>query len=173
MPFRRQASLRPVKSLKHIVNLSSAIINDTVTTIPLAETVAVSNLSSTTEVDDGSTINAVFLQVEAVTTSVWDLQPAIYMLVFKSTGDDLTRPQPNLAGGSGVKRMIIHQEMKMLAQDPAVSDFPRTVFSGVIRLPPRLKRFGYQDKLYCILQGTAGSTGQAQICLQCIYKEFR
>jgi len=170
---RRMSALRPVKSLKHVVNISSAIIGSTVTTVPLAETVAVSNLTSTTEVDDGSTINAIFLQVEAVTTAAWSLQPAIYLAVFKNTGDDLANPQPNLVGISGVKRQVLHQEMKMLAQDPEISDFPRTVFSGVIRIPPRLKRMGYQDKLYCLLQGTAGGTGTAQICLQCIYKEFR
>ncbi len=166
-------SLRPVKSLKHVINISTAIIGDTVTTVPLAETVAVSNLASPTEVDDGSTIHSIFLQVEAVTTAVWSLQPAIYAIVFKDPGDDLANPQPNLVGISAVKRFVLHQEMRMLAQDPAVSDFPRTVFSGVIKMPPRLRRMGYQDKLYLLLQGTAGGTGTAQVCIQCIYKEFR
>ncbi len=153
------------------MDVQTAVINTTVTTVPLVETVAVSNLGSTTEVDDGSTISSIYLAVEALTTSVWSLQPAFYMIVFKDLGNDLSDPQPNLTGTSPVKRQIIHQEMVMLAKDPAVSNFPRTIFKGAIRIPPRLKRFGYADKLFCLMQGIG--TGTAQVCVQCIYKEFR
>ncbi len=175
MPFRsRQATrLRPVKSLKHIIDSRTAVIDGLVTTVPLAETVAVANLASTTEVEDGSNVSSIYLKVEALTTAIWSLQPAVYLAVFKNPGNNLSTPNPNNMGPSDVKRFVIHQEMVMLAQNPADgAQFPRTVFNGVIKIPRGYRRFGYADKLLCLLQGPGG-TGTSQMCVQCIYKEFR
>ena len=52
--------------------------------------------------------------------------------------------------------------------------FPRTVFKGAIRIPPRLKRFGYKDRLIVLFQHPAAETSAVtQVCVQSIYKEFR
>ncbi len=176
MVFRRSnLRLRPVKSLKHIVDIQSAVLTSGVTVAPIIETTSTPALGSTTEVADGSTISAIYLRVEALTTVAHTLQPAFYMIVYKDPGNNLASdPLPALTGISENKRWVIHQEMVMLAKDPAVSSFPRTVFNGVIRIPPRLKRFGYSDKLKVRLSHSSGeTTGESQFCLQSIYKEFR
>ncbi len=95
------------------------------------------------------------------------------MLVFKDLANQLSNPAPSGSGISPVKRQVIHQEMTMVGNG-AQTAFPRTMFQGVIRIPPRLRRFGFGDKLFILLQNDAGeSTGITNVCIQCIYKEFR
>jgi len=174
---RFSARLHPVHSLKHIVDTAtSAIPGGVTTTVILAESKTSPSLSAVTEVNDGSTINAVFLRVEIVHNSgTFTTIPRIYMMVFKNPGNNLALPFPGGAGASDAKRYIIHQEMAMITQ--AASDagtFPRTLFQGVVKLPPRLKRMGYNDRLqigYSL--DVAESTGIINVCTQCIYKEFQ
>ncbi len=99
----------------------------------------------------------------------------IYMSVFKNPGNNLVGPNPNGSGVSDNKKHLIHQEMLMTAGTLSGTDnFPRTLFQGVVRIPPRLKRFGYDDKLFILLQNGSGeTTGITNVCVQCIYKEFQ
>ncbi len=144
----------------------------------MIETVASPSLGSTTEVADAGTVSSIYLRVEALTTADFTLQPAFYMIVFKDIANDLADPNPAGTGISESKRWIIHQEMVMLSQGESSSGegagFPRTIFNGVIKLPIRYKRFGFGDKLKVLMALLAGeTTGVAQVCVQCIYKEFR
>ncbi len=175
MVYRRAMALRPVKSLKHVIDATTATIDAVVTTVPLATAVATAALASPEEVQDACTINSIYLRAEAVTTEVFTLQPSIYMIVYKDPGDNLSSdPSPNNVGPNPNKRHVIHQEMVMMSKDPAISSFPRTVFNGVIKLPRGIRRMGLQDKLKALFQGPPGeTTGQTQLCVQCIYKEFR
>jgi len=51
---------------------------------------------------------------------------------------------------------------------------PRTMFQGVIKIPPKLKRFGVDDRLLVAFQhDSAETTGITSVCVQCIYKEYR
>ncbi len=178
MVYRRALQLRPVKSLKHIVDIRTGVTTGgAVTTVPLIEAVGTPALATPTEVADGSTVSSIYLRVEAVATNTFALQPALYMIVYKDPGNHLADdPAPSGTGTNENKRWVIHQEMIMLAQtvDTAGGSFPRTMFNGVIKIPRSLKRNGFGDKLKLLL-GTQGAetTGTANICVQCIYKEFR
>ncbi len=176
---RRALQLRPVKSLKHIVDVRTAVQFGLVTTAPLIETVSSPALASTAECEDGSTVSSIYLRIEAITTTNFTLQPAFYMIVFKDPGNHLADdPDPSTTGINENKRWIIHQEMVMLSKSDSDAGegagFPRTIFKGVIKIPRSLKRNGFGDKLKCLMgfQGVE-TTGVAQVCLQCIYKEYR
>ncbi len=169
----RALRLRPVQSLKHIVDVATSAVLAVVSVVPVIEVVASPALGTTTQVNEGSTINAIYLRVEVLATNVFAGVPRLYMAVFKNPGNNLSVPNSNGTGSSDNKRYVIHQEMVMTGGNET-SAFPRTVFSGVIKILPRLKRFGYNDKLVVILQNGSGeTTGINNACVQCIYKEFQ
>ncbi len=91
------------------------------------------------------------------------------MYVWKNNGGNLsTQPAPNVVGGSDFKKLIFHQEMKMLEQ--SVNGNPRTIFNGVIVIPKHMRRLGPNDEISLRLL-TPGVN--ASVCFQCHYKEFR
>jgi len=174
MPRHSALRLRPVQSVKHIVDTASSTILAVLTAVPVV--IAVDNpvLAQVTNVASGSTVSSIFLRVEIISTTSYTQVPRVYMTVFKNPGNNLGSPNANASGSDDAKRYIIHQEMAMVSGVPATSEFPRTLFQGVIKIPPRLKRFGYNDRLVVLLQNGVGeTTGIANVCVQCIYKEFR
>ncbi len=179
MVMRRQAlRLRPVSSLKHIVDTTGAIIGAAQSVTDVIDTVQSPALGQPNQCSEGSTVSAIYLRVEAVVAVGASNIDNIYMAVFKNPANNLTLP-PNVAalGSYDAKRYVIHQEMVMLGQpggNPGSANIARTVFKGVIKLPRSFKRNGYDDKLQVLLQHTVGeSTQDTSFCLECIYKEFR
>ncbi len=153
--------------------MATSTVTSVISTIPIIEAVASPVLANVTEVEEGTTIHAIYLRVEVFATNAFSSVPRIYMLVFKDLANQLSNPNPSGSGISPVKRQILHQEMTMVGNG-AQTAFPRTMFQGVVRIPPRLKRFGYGDKLFILLQNDAGeTTGITNVCIQAIYKEFR
>ncbi len=172
MPLRTGLRLRPVNSKKHIVDVATSAVLAVLSAIPIIESNDAPVLGSPTQVLSGSTVNAIFLRVEALATNVFAGVPRIYMSVYKDPGGNAGNPNPNGSGIDDKKRFILHQEMTMLGGNET-SAFPRTVFQGVVRIPPRLKRMGYGDRVRILLQNGAGeTTGITNVCIQCIYKEF-
>ncbi len=168
----RAMRLRPVHSLKHIVDTATSAVLAVISEVPVITAVASPSLASVTQINQGSTVNAIYLNIQVLATNVFAGVPRIYFAVMKKPGGGLTNPNPNAAGASDNKKFIIHQEMLMVA-NAADSGFPRTVFTGVIKIPPRLKRFGYNDELVVLFQNGVGeTTGINNVCVQCIYKEF-
>ncbi len=124
-------------------------------------------LAGTTDVQTGSTVNGIYLDVEVVATTSAAL-PNVYMYVIKNPGGNLTLPAANLVGSNDNKRYVIHQEMVMFQRQDGSN--PRTLFKGVIKIPKGYRRFGPDDFLQ-IMMLSPGVT--VEFCLQCHYKEFR
>jgi len=170
---RRNMAIRPVQSLKHIVDTATSTVLAVITTVPVITAVQNPALANVEQINFGSTVNAIYLRVEVLATNVFSGVPRIYMAVFKNSGGNLVNPSPNGAGSSNNKKYVIHQEMIMIGGNET-SAFPRTLFNGVIKIPPRLKRFGYNDTLSVLLQNGVGeTTGITNACVQCIYKEYQ
>jgi len=171
MPFRsrnRGLSLRPVNRIKHVTDQQFAVpIAGANTVIELIKTVDNPVLANVTECETGSTVNGIFLNVEALPTSEGALSN-LYMNVVKNPGNNITEPQSNTVGSSDEKRFVIHQEMIMGSD--SVNANPRTVFKGVIKIPRNYKRNAPNDRL----KVTFFSTGITwNLCVQSHYKEFR
>ncbi len=145
----------------------SAITAGTGETSGLANSKDSPVLGNPSEVLTGSTINGIYLKLEANATSSAALAN-FYMYVIKNPGGNLTLPEANVVGSSDDKRYVIHQEMIMFQQQ--TNSNPRTVFNGVIAIPRGYRRFGPND----FLQVRVFSPGvSVNYCLQCHYKEFR
>ncbi len=170
---RKSMRLRPVHSIKHVVDVASAAVNELITNIQLIQAVDAPTLANVQQVETGSTVNAIYIRIEVLGTVPFVTIPRVYMCIFKNPGGNLPIINPNSTGDSDDKKWVIHQEMTMVGNVGA-SPFPRTMFQGVIRIPPKLKRFGINDTLVCLFSHEAGTTsGTTNVCVQCIYKEFR
>ncbi len=169
MPFRRRSgnSLRPVNRIKHVVDTQVGFAAGTQIAVSLIDTVDTPVLSDTDGVETGSTVNAIYLHVEAVATTSAAL-PNLYMYVFKNPGANFTAPPANTIGSSDLKKFSIHQEMIMFQRQDGSN--PRTLFNGVIVIPRGYRRNGPDDNMSILFLApdVAG-----ELCLQCHYKEFR
>ncbi len=173
MVFRRALAIRPVRGVKHIVDTATAAVTAVVSTVPVIVSVDDPGNLNPTQVATASTVSAIFLRVEVIGTGTFSGVPRIYMAVYKDPGNNMGNPDPNSVGDDDRRRFVFHQEMTML-QNVADSTFPRTMFQGVIRIPPRFKRFGINDQLRILFQhGVGETTAVSNLCVQCIYKEFR
>ncbi len=169
MSFRRNRgmSLRPVNRIKHVVDLQLGLVLNVQQTFALVDTKDAPVLANTSEVETGSKVNGIYLNIEGYATTAGALAN-IYIMVMKDPGGNLTFPNPNQVGTSDNKKYVIHQEMKMLEQ--SVNGNPRTIFNGVIVIPKLYRRNGPNDQ---ILISIFAPGVNCNVCFQCHYKEFR
>ncbi len=168
MGFRNRfrSNLHPVSRIKHVVDSQFATTAGTAVGTNLIKAVDAPVLANTSEVETGSTVNGIYLKVEANATTSAAL-PNYYLLVYKNPGGNITAPAPNTVGSNDNKRFVIHQEMVMF-QGQSGSN-PRSIFNGVIAIPRGYRRFAPNDLLE--LQTLAPGVN-TQTCVQCHYKEF-
>ncbi len=169
--FRRGLGLRPVQSIKHVVDIQTAVPVNVALNTALAQVVDNPASATPIQVSVGSQVNSIYLTVECVASETsTTATPNIYLAVYKNPGNNIVFPNANAVGPSDEKRMVLHQEMVMI--NPLDGGVPRNIFKGVIKIPPRIRRFGVADVLY--VQLFIPSTGVAvNACVQCIYKEFK
>ncbi len=170
---RFQARLHPVKSYKHVVDVATATVLAVQSLVPVITATDNPALAAVTAVETASTVSSIYVRAEVFATNAFAGIPRVYMAVYKNAADRLGFPGIADVGDDERKRFIFHQEMTMVGNG-ADGTFPRTMFQGVIKIPPRFKRFGQDDVLYLIFSHGAGETsGITNVCIQCIYKEFR
>ncbi len=171
MVFRRRGmALRPIHRIKHVFDNQSGITLGTVLTLDLITAVDAPVLANNDEVETGSKVNGIYLNVEATMTSGTALAN-FYLLIAKNPGANITLPTPNAVGIDDNKRFVIHQEMRMMQLfDADVSANPRSIFNGVVIIPRGYRRFGPNDRLQLAMLSPGGN---ANVCVQCHYKEFR
>lgn len=175
MVFRNRSRglrLRPVNRIKHVVDsqFGTALGAQAGINLIIADDDPV--IANTTEVLTGSSVNAIYLKVEA-TTDVSVALNNFYLIIVKNPGGNITPPAANLVGASDNKRFVIHQEMVMLQQKITAEEVeanPRIVFQGVIMIPRGYRRFAPNDVLKLEVLSPGGTTF---VCVQCHYKEFR
>ncbi len=175
--YSRQANrLRPVNSIKHVVDAETTVIGATVSTIPLIDTDDLPTLANVSEVLTGSTVGSIYLKVEVQSAATgFQGVPRIYFAVQKSPGNNIAATNPSSVGDSDVKKYVIHQEMTMVGEITSTTQPPsRTMFQGVIMIPRGYRRNGPDDRLQLNFAHNSGEgTGTTRVCVQCIYKEYR
>ncbi len=151
MSFRRQKralSLRPVSSLKHVIDTSGVVVAGAVAITELAIQTDSPSTASSNQVHIGSHVKSIYISVQIVGAVAYTGVPRVYFVIFKNPGNQLSNPVLDNIGTSTIRKYVIHQEMSMVAETTADGTaFPRTMFKGVVRLPPRYQRFGDLAKL--------------------------
>ncbi len=166
----RFRNLRPINSLKHVIDLTGAVTAGTQTEFVVSDAKDNPILTNPAECQTGARVSSIYLDVEVNSTERIEGVPIpnCYMMLFKNIGSNLTPPSAASVGTSDLKRYVLHQEMVMLQN--ADGSNPRTLFKGVIKIPRGFARIGNDDQLVVIFVcGTFDTT----VCVQCIYKEYK
>lgn len=174
---RRALRMRPVNSLKHVIDSTGTVFQGTQSVIDIALVDANPDPEvSPTKVTIGCNISSIFLRVDVIGVIAASGTDNVYMAVIKNPSSEISIANIDKVGISNDRKWVIHQEMAMLTPFEATgtTGFPRTIFKGVIRIPGKYKRFGVKDKLQVLLQHSVSEPSQTtRFCLQSIYKEFR
>ncbi len=171
MVFRRRFNkgLRPVHSIKHVVDIQGGTTAGVQVNSNLINAVDAPTLANAANVETGCTVNAIYLKVEINQTSAdGGALPNCYMVIVKNPGGNLASITANVVGINDNKRYVIHQEMVM--RQNLDNGNPRVLFQGVISIPRGYRRFGINDLLQI---GIFSAAGTQDFCIQCIYKEYR
>lgn len=162
--------MRPINSIKHVVDQQGGIVLGTRQVEILAVAVENPVTTSTTNVTNGSRVGSLYLNVQVVATTSAAL-PNVYFIVYKNPGGNVLAaqiPEANEVGTSDFRKQVFHQEMRMMSDDN--DSIPITMFNGVLKLPQRFQRMGINDQI--VIQFIAPGV-DIEYCIQCIYKEFR
>ncbi len=167
----RGMALRPVNRIKHVVDLAGTVAANVKGVNNIATATDTPTLAVTSSVETGSKINGFYIRAEIASNEAQDVGaiPNAYLIVWKNTGGNLTRPEPNLVGGNDNKRFVIHQEMSMI-ENTGKGGNARTLFNGVVVVPKGYRRMGPNDVWEVLILCPQLDTAQ---CIQVHYKEFR
>ncbi len=169
MPFRNRNRLRPIKSVKHIVDSQGGTVAGVKTSVVLAtgsETVTAGTIAVTI----GSKIFAMFLNVQSYVLTGSGLNN-FYMIIYKNPSNNISPadiPAGNVVGVDAFRRQVFHQEMAMLGS--VATQVPITVFKGVIKIPKVFHTMREDDQIVLQLFTPTGVT--SNFCVQCIYKSY-
>ncbi len=179
MPFRRQNALRPIDSVKHIVEFSGIVPAGTNTVgLTLIDGVDTYSLADSDGVPTGARVNGFFLSVFIISEGgeIANEVPLADWYVIKSPGavyaatfNAANLPTPGATGVHKNKRWIFHTEKGLTGGgDVSLAGIPM-VFKGVLSIPRKMRRIGEDDQfLFCIRTNFA-----AKFCVQCIYKHYK
>ncbi len=170
MVFRRQSQIRPVHSIKHIVDAQRGVAIATKDDVVIALAVDAPVLADVENVETGSRINSIFLNVQVAASSTAALAN-IYFIIYKNPGSNIAAgsiPNANATGSNDFKKQIFHTEMIMTEKNTTA--FARTMFKGVILIPRHMRAMRVSDKIE-IQFFSPGVT--FDVCTECIYKEYR
>ncbi len=167
---RYRRSLSPIHRIKHIVDSNQTLTAAGTGKVVLIKGVDAPVLANTNEVETGSKVNGIFLNVQMAGSEFDAGQiPNAYMAVYKNPSNLISASlNPESLGDDPNKKLVIHQEMMM--NENSATGTPRTLFKGVIVIPKGMTRFGISDELVLVFRSPAQNL---VICTQCIYKEFR
>ncbi len=161
--FRRGMSLRPINSVKNIVDGTFlGVTGAAITTVTLAKTTN-DYAGAVDEVPIGAKVSSVYLFVQilpALGTANVD-----WYIWKKPLG--VVGPVPGATGGTTQRKFILHEE-KGIPGNAGDGAYPLT-FKGVIKIPRGKQRFAEGDFLELKLRGA----DDYNACVKCIYKFYQ
>ncbi len=166
MPYgRRRNNLRPINSIKHevtwsdlAIDASSAVVKD------IAVGVEPPDKNAATEVEIGATVNSIYFEFHFSAQVITNPKVIHWTIGKEPFGTNLSGPSTYEAID---RRFIFKRGMEMLPKD--VGTVFKRIF--VVRIPPKFRRIGDQDKLF--FKYIASSTETVNACGFAIYKELK
>ncbi len=171
-------SLRPINSVKHIVE-TSGIIGATTNTVhqTMVDNVDTYTLADVNGVPTGAKVPSFFLSVFNITEGgeVANEVPLVDWYIIKDPGgsfgatfDTNHLPTPGATGSHKNKRWIIHTEKGLAGGGNASLSGVPMIFKGVIRIPKGMSRIALGDTMkLCVRTNFA-----TKMCAQSIYKHY-
>ncbi len=163
--MRRSSNLRPINSVKNIVDSVNLGVSAGVTTsIDLVDVVNdYTGVSGTVPI--GAKVSSIYLFIQMISTSTGTANHDWYII--KDPGGQLSFPVPGATGGALVRKFILHEE-KGIPGNASDGAYPLT-FKGVIKIPRSYQRCGEEDKITIKARAVDGYN----LCLKAIYKFYQ
>ncbi len=180
MVFRRgRMGLRPINSIKHIVEVSTltaAVTNQVLTSF--IDGVDAYSLADSNGVPTGAKVFSTYLSL-FVFSEGGEVAAEIPLVdwyiihnpgnAWSSTFDTNNLPTPGNTGTHKNKRHIIHTEKGLAGGGNASLAGVPMVFKGVIRIPKGMQRIGEDDRFTLCIRTNFIS----KVCFQFIYKHYK
>jgi len=159
----RGMSLRPINSVKNIIDGTFLGVGAAVTTVVTLGTSVVDYKGNTAEIPIGAKVSSFYLFVQVLPAT--GTANVDWFVTKFSTGTPM--PVPGATGASTARRYILHEE-KGIPGNAADGAYPLT-FKGVIKIPRGRQRFALGDFIQLHIRGV--DTYNA--CVKCIYKFYQ
>ncbi len=165
--FNRGMALRPINSVKNIVDGTFlTVAAATTTTMILA--IGVDNYTGgVTQVPIGAKLASVYIFVSVQQQAVNSNIDFFIAKAGFSTVAVLKGVVPGATGGDKNRKYILHEEKGL--PGPMNNGSPPHIFRGVIRIPKGRQRMGEGDELFINIRGAAAYDA----CVKCIYKFYQ
>ncbi len=168
----RRGMLAPINSVKHIVQrfvttvATAAVLNDVI-----VNAVVASAVSDPTEVQEGSVIKAVFVEMWLAGTGASGISGAFNLTVEKYIADqpDMTSAQSLNLMTYPNKKNILYTTQGLIASDEGSPAMP--LIRQWIKIPKGKQRFGLGDRLLINLANV--SNVNFSVCGVYIYKAYQ
>ncbi len=167
--FRRSLALRPVKSEKHEGTWSFLAQNaSTKQTVILVK--GIDTPSAAIDVETGSTVKWIYVEFNLNGVDNSSGAQVFHWYIWKNPSGVVTSPAPNVYN-SNLKRHILKRGMEMLPDIPLGSGGTvQTKRIFTLKIPPRLRRIGDNDKIELVYISTSASG--INFCGITVFKDF-
>ncbi len=163
--FNRGMGLRPINSVKNIVDGTFLGVAAGVTTTTVLASGVNDYAGGVTEVPIGAKVMSIYLFASIQQTVV---NSNIDWYIWKGPGNiTATMPVPGVTGGDQNRKYILHEEKGLPGL--VTNGAPPHIFRGVIRIPKGRQRFGEADRLEIKARGA----GIYDYCIKAIYKFYQ
>ncbi len=174
MPYRktsRALSLRPVKSEKHEGTWSNLIQDASATKEIIIVKATAGEPSAPQDVETGSTIRSVYFETNLNGVDNSGASTVFHWQIYKNPSGFFGALDPAIYD-TDKKRFTLKRGMEMLPAIPLGSGGTvQTKRIFVIKIPPRMSRFGENDELVLTYKNTSASA--INYCGITIFKEFK
>ncbi len=160
---RRGLSLRPINSVKNIVDGTFLAVAAAANTDVILALTVNDYTGASTQVPIGAKISSIYLFVQILPTA--GTANVDWYIMKKPDGVSL--PVPGATGGTLSRKYILHEE-KGIPGNAADGAYPLT-FKGVVRIPRGRQRFAEGDTIFLRLRGA----DIYNACVKCIYKFYQ
>ncbi len=161
--FRRGNNLRPINSVKNIVD-STLIGQGAASVVEVALGTAVNDYTgASATIPIGAKVSSIYLFVQLLPAT----GTANVDWYFMKRPSGIGAPVPGATGGDNARKWILHEE-KGIPGNAADGAYPLT-FKGVIKIPKGRQRWGEGDNMFVNLRGT----DVWNACVKCIYKFYQ
>ncbi len=171
MSFRRRRTndLRPVDSVKNIVQnvaITAAAATTTFVLVTAGDTAA---LATSNQVKRGCRINTVYLEVWLYGNAVAGVNSPITWAIQKSPGNSIASVQPSAAGVDADKKWVMAMGKGLVGASG--NGQPGYLIRGWFSIPKKWRRFDSSDQLRLLIENNTAN--DLNVCQLCIYKWYQ
>ncbi len=163
------AAKRPINSRKNIVqNVAIIAAAGTSTTRIVNSVETMPALAQAAQVVTGSVVNTIYLEVWMYGNAVAGVNSPVTWYLCKNPGNNLTMPDPAVAGTDDNKRWIYAMGKGLVGSSG--NGQPGYLIRGWFSIPKRMRRMGFDDEIQLLIKNDTAN--DINLCTLMIYKWY-